>query len=139
MTPSTAIRISASSQTIMGSLPPSSSVSCFSVGAASRATCLPVPPSPVNETFLIAGLRAISRPTVSPGPVTTFRTPDGRPAPARISASLPQVSGVVWAGFKTTVFPATRAGPIFQPMMIAGMFQGMIAPQIPSGRLSTRV
>ncbi len=106
-------------------------------GAASRATCFPVPASPVNVTFRISGFLAISRPTVSPGPVTTFRTPGGRPASLRISASFMHVSGAVRAGFRTMVFPAVRAAPIFQPMMIAGMFQGMIAPQMPSGRRRT--
>jgi hypothetical protein len=48
-----------------------------------------------------------------------------------------QVSGAVLAGFTTMVFPAVSAAPIFQPMMIAGMFQGMIAPQVPSGLLMT--
>ncbi len=59
-------------------------------------------------------------PTTSPGPVTTFRTPGGRPAS---SASWPRrrvVSGVALAGLRTTEFPAASAGPIFQMAIMKG-------------------
>jgi hypothetical protein len=43
------------------------------------------------------------------------------------------VSGVVSAGFNTTVFPHEIAGAIFHAAMSNGKFQGMIWPQTPIG------
>ena len=43
------------------------------------------------------------------------------------------VSGVVSAGFSTTVFPAASAGAIFQASIRSGKFHGMIWPATPSG------
>ena len=51
-----------------------------------------------------------------------------------ISASFKAVSDVVSAGFKTTVFPVTSAGAIFQAAISNGKFQGIICPATPSGR-----
>ena len=44
------------------------------------------------------------------------------------------MSGVVSAGFSTTVFPAASAGAIFHESMSSGKFQGMICPATPIGR-----
>ena len=44
------------------------------------------------------------------------------------------VSGVVSAGFSTTVFPHASAGATFQASISSGKFQGMIWPATPSGR-----
>ena len=51
-----------------------------------------------------------------------------------ISARTSAVSGVVSAGFRTTVLPQARAGAIFQAAISSGKFQGMIWPATPSGR-----
>ena len=42
-------------------------------------------------------------------------------------------SGVVDAGFSTTVLPAASAGAIFQASISSGKFQGMIWAATPSG------
>ena len=43
------------------------------------------------------------------------------------------MSGVVSAGFSTTVFPAASAGAIFHASISSGKFHGMICPATPSG------
>src|SRR5436853_326205 len=43
------------------------------------------------------------------------------------------VAGVSSAGLKTTVFPETSAGKIFQVGIAIGKFQGVISPQTPTG------
>ena len=46
--------------------------------------------------------------------------------------------GVCGAGLITTVFPAARAGPIFQMAMMNGKFHGEIEPITPTGFLTKR-
>ena len=46
-------------------------------------------------------------------------------------------SGVISAGFITTVLPAASAGPIFQLVNISGKFHGTIWPTTPSGSRMT--
>ncbi len=75
---------------------------------------LPVAVSPVSEIMLMSSCLQIAAPTSPPGPVTTFITPSGIPASSAAFAISMAVSGVLEAGFRTTVFPAARAGPIFQ-------------------------
>ncbi len=43
-------------------------------------------------------------------------------------------SGVVDAGFRTTVQPAARAGQILFAISVSGKFQGVIAATTPTGR-----
>jgi len=45
------------------------------------------------------------------------------------------LTGVCSAGFKTTVFPAAKAGANFQVAINKGKFHGMICPQTPRGSL----
>ena len=56
----------------------------------------------------------------APGPVTTLRTPSGRPASAASSASRSAVSGDWLAGLSTTELPVASAAPSFQAVMIIG-------------------
>ncbi len=58
-------------------------------------------------------------------PVTMFTTPAGRSACWQISANSSAVSGVVSAGFSTTVLPQASAGAIFQASISSGKFHGM--------------
>jgi hypothetical protein len=51
---------------------------------------------------------------VALSPVTMFTTPGGKPASAVNSPSIKVVKGVEGAGFRTSVQPAAKAGPIFQ-------------------------
>ena len=62
-----------------------------------------------------------------------FTTPGGSSAWRQTSAKRSAVSGVVSAGFSTTVFPAASAGAIFHASISSGKFQGMICPATPSG------
>jgi len=62
-----------------------------------------------------------------------FSTPGGSPASSKISTNFSPSSGVYEAGLKTTVFPQTSAGRIFQEGMAIGKFQGVITPTTPSG------
>jgi hypothetical protein len=43
------------------------------------------------------------------------------------------VSGVCWAGLRTTVLPAASAGAIFQAAIRIGKFHGVIDPMTPIG------
>ena len=52
---------------------------------------------------------------------------------AQTSQKSSAVSGVVSAGFSTTVFPAASAGAIFHASISSGKFHGMIWPATPSG------
>ena len=133
----TAESTSASSRTIMGSDPPSSSVTRFTPRAASSATCFPTGVDPVNATF--ATRRSVTRasPRTDPLPVTTWKTSSGSPCSRMISAIRRVVSGVVSAGFATTTLPQTSAGPSLLPSSVVGKFQGTIATTTPSGRLRT--
>jgi hypothetical protein len=63
-----------------------------------------------------------------------FTTPGGRSACCRISAKSSALSGVVSAGFSTTVLPAASAGAIFQASMSSGKFRGMTCAATPSAR-----
>jgi hypothetical protein len=62
-----------------------------------------------------------------------LNAPGGSPASSQIRASASAESGVALAGFKTTVQPAASAGAIFRVTMVAGKFQGVMAPTTPIG------
>ena len=70
---------------------------------------------------------------VAPAPVIIFTTPGGKSASCIISANFNAVSGVVSAGFNTTVFPVANAGAIFQAAINKGKFHGIICPATPNG------
>ena len=123
--PSTVSSIGASSKTIFAALPPSSSVTLFLVGATARAMIFPTSVEPVNAILSIPGWLTMSAP-VDPSPVKILTTPAGSSACWHTSAKSKAVSGVDSAGFKTTVFPAARAGATFQANMSKGKFQGII-------------
>lgn len=48
-----------------------------------------------------------------PGPVTTLKTPGGRPASAHISENNKAVRRVYEAGLSTTVLPIAKAGQTY--------------------------
>ena len=116
--PAAAASRSASSNTMTGALPPSSRCTRFRSSAAAPATSMPARTRPVIDTRLGVGCATSARP-VSRSPHTTLNTPGGRNS-AAISASITVVSGVVSAGFSTTVLPAASAGAIFQTAIIIG-------------------
>ena len=69
-----------------------------------------------------------------PAPVTMLTTPGGSSACWQISANSSADSGVVSAGFSTTVLPAASAGAIFHASISSGKFHGITWPATPSGR-----
>ena len=122
---------------IIGSDPPSSSVTRFIPGAASAMICSPTGVEPVKAILRTCGWVTSAVPVTEPLPVTTLNTPAGSPPSARSSAKRRVVSGVVPAGLATTVLPATSAGASLLHNSVVGKFHGTIAPTTPSGRRST--
>src|ERR1700731_213291 len=72
--PSTAASQSASAKKIFGDLPPSSSVTRFSVSAALFTIILPTAALPVNATLSTPGWATSAAPAVSPKPLIIFTT-----------------------------------------------------------------
>ena len=101
---------SASANTTLADLPPSSRVTRLIVAAAPSAIPRPTSVEPVKAIFATSGCSTSRRPQTLPGPATTLRTPSGRPASSAIRSSSSAVSGVSSAGFSTTVLPAASAG-----------------------------
>ncbi len=130
--PSTAWSSGASSKMMFAALPPSSSVSFLPVPASSRRIALPTSVEPVKAILSTSALTSAA--PVRPSPVTMLTTPGGTSACCRTSQKRSAVSGVVSAGFRTTVFPQASAGAIFQASIKSGKFHGMIWPATPTGR-----
>ena len=99
--------MSASAQTIIGSLPPSSRVQGTRFRPQASATLRPVATLPVKEILSTpASTRAAP---VSPSPTTRLKTPSGSPAAAKISSTRLPEKGVTSEGFSTTALPAISA------------------------------
>src|SRR5438270_2934801 len=131
--PSTAKSKFASSSTIIGFFPPSSSEQCLKVFAAVVPMVLPTALDPVNEIARTSGCSSMGAPASAPNPVTIFTTPFGTPASASTRTRLKVESGVSWAGLITQVLPQTKAGNSFHDGIAMGKFQGVIMPQTPTG------
>src|SRR5882724_7939904 len=123
----------ASSSTIIGFLPPSSSEQCLKLLAAVTPTVRPTAVDPVSDTARTSGCSVIGPPTLEPNPVTMLITPLGIPASSRVRTRLKVESGVSWAGLITQVLPQTMAGRSFHDGMAMGKFHGVIIPQTPIG------
>ena len=139
MAPATAASRSASSKTMNGALPPSSSETFFMVAAHWAMSCLPISVEPVKVSLRTSGLEVSSSPMGPEAPVTTLKTPGGRPARSPSSARARAEKGVALAGFSTTVQPAARAGPALRVIMADGKFQGVMAATTPIGSFRTRM
>ena len=142
MAPATAASRSASSKTMKGALPPSSSETCFSCAEHCCISSLPTSVEPVKPSLRTSGFDVISAPIAgasSAAPVTTESTPAGRPASSASAATASAVSGVCSAGFRTIVQPAASAGAVFRVGIAAGKFQGVMPAVTPTGCLRTRM
>ena len=118
------------------SLPPSSSVTRFTVSEADFMTLRPVAVEPVKATLATSGW-AVSTPPRSLRSHTTLNTPGGRISFAMVANSS-VVSGVVGAGFDTMVLPASRHGASLFIRRMSGKFHGVMEATTPSGaRYST--
>src|ERR1700676_493143 len=135
--PLTAISMSASSNTMNGALPPSSSETFLTVPAHCSISNLPISVEPVKVSLRTIGFEVISAPISLDPPVTQEKTPAGTPARSANSHSASAENGVAVAGFSTIVQPAASAGPHLRVIIAAGKFHGVIAAQTPIGSLVT--
>src|SRR4029453_4803162 len=132
-TPFTARSKSASSKTMLGDLPPSSSVTVFNPRRAGSKIFLPAAPPPVKPMCRTRGWVTNGSPTSDPSPVTTLTTPLGNPASDTIAASSTIEAEVNSDGLTTTVQPAARAGASFQLVRVSGEFHGVMMATTPLG------
>src|SRR5271169_1800018 len=131
--PSTASSRFASSSTIIGFFPPSSSEQCLKLFAAVAPTILPTAEDPVSEIARTVGCSVSGVPTSEPNPVTILMTPLGTPASVNACTKLKVESGVSCAGLMTHALPHTTAGSSFHDEIAIGKFHGVIMPQTPIG------
>ncbi len=96
-------------------------------------TLVVVSTDPVKQILSTPGWRASKAPTTEPFPGITLIVPAGRPAFWAMRATSRALSGVYSAGFRTTVFPAARAGATFHATNMRGKFHGTIWPTTPRG------
>src|SRR5262249_37679138 len=123
----------ASSSTIIGFLPPSSSEQCLKLLAAVVPTMRPTSVEPVKEMARTSGCSISGPPIFEPNPLTILITPFGMPASVRVRTRLKVESGVSCAGLITQVLPQTMAGNSFHEGIAMGKFHGVIMAQTPSG------
>src|SRR5215469_2115555 len=123
----------ASSSTIIGFFPPSSSEQCLKLLAAIPPTIRPTSDDPVNDTARTSEWSARGVPTIDPYPVTMLITPFGSPASSSARTKLNVDNGVSCAGLITQVFPQTTAGSSLHDGIAMGKFQGVIMAQMPTG------
>ena len=138
--PSTASSRSASSNTMSGALPPSSSETFLTWSAHWAMSSLPTSVEPVKPSLRTTGFEVISRPmsgASGASPVTTESTPGGNPASSPSFTTDSAVSGVCSAGLSTIVQPAARAGAALRVGIAAGKFHGVMPAATPTGSLVT--
>ena len=136
--PATAASRSASSKTMNGALPPSSSETFFTCFAHCAIRSFPTSVEPVKPSLRTSGLPVSSAPIAGASsalPVTSWKTPSGRPASSPSRAIAIAVSGVCSAGFSTIVQPAASAGADFRVGIAAGKFHGVMPAVTPTGLL----
>src|SRR5258706_14794511 len=136
--PSAAAAGSASSKTMNGALPPSSSETFFTVVAHWAIRILPISVEPVKVNLRPRGLLVSSLPTLAAiFDGTTLNTPGGMPARCASSASARAESGVSDGGLITKVQPDARAGAHLRVIIALGKFQGGMAATTPIGSFNT--
>ena len=125
-----------------GALPPSSSETFFTWPAHCAISSLPTSVEPVKPSLRTSGFDVSSRPisgASSASPVTTERTPGGRPASSASAATASAESGVCSAGFSTIVQPAASAGADLRVGIAEGKFHGVIPAVTPIGSFVTMI
>ena len=123
----------ASSKTMFGDLPPSSSVDPMKREAVFAAMRDPVAVLPVNETSRRVGWSTRAWPASAPNPVTTFTAPGGKPASTAISAAEARTVAEVYSdGLIDRVADAERRRQLARGRR-QREFHGVIAPTTPSG------
>ena len=122
----------ASSSTIAGSLPPSSSVTRVRLAAAICMMALPPPTLPVKHTCFTRGSPITTGPITASAPVTTLRTPGGSARAMWRNVRTTDI-GVVGGGLTTTVLPAMRAYGRLAPRIARGQLNGKMIVTTPTG------
>src|SRR5258706_9675335 len=107
--PTTAASKSASSKTMFGDLPPSSSATCLNSPAAASLILRPPASDPVMATLTTSVWATNAAPASWPKPVTTLTTPAGNPACSNNSTKSSVDVEVNSEGLTTTVLPAASA------------------------------
>src|SRR6185312_17184516 len=87
---------------------------------------------PTNETAAISGCVSTAS-TATLSPMTTLKTPSGRPASFSSSAVHNDADGSFSDGFSTNVLPHAIAGAHIHIGTIAGKLNGVIPATTPSG------
>jgi hypothetical protein len=131
----TAASRSASSRTISGALPPSSSRTGFRCRPAVSAMMRPTRVEPVKFTRLTAGWAISASTTLAASAgalVTTLTTPVGRPASRRISPIRRWVPGQISDALSTTVLPQASGRATARTPRITGAFQGAMPTTTPA-------
>ena len=119
---------SASAQTMLAALEPSSPTNFFA--PAARASSLPAAVLPVTVTAATLGCAASSL-AVSRPPGTTLNNPSGTPA-FFIACAISSATSVPGGdGFTTTALPTASAGATFWISRLAGPLNGVTAATTP--------
>ena len=129
----TALSMSASSKTMLAPLPPSSSETGARWVEAEAMTALPVTDEPVKVTRSTRSSAVRVEPAGAPWPLSTLRTPGGKPASTARRPSRVTDAGVSSLGLMMHVLPQAIAGAIFHVAIISGKFHGEIAATTPAG------
>ena len=136
--PFTALSKSASSKTINGDLPPSSSEISAKFSAVFLITCAADAGPPVKDTRATDGCDVRVLPQGSPYPVMILTTPSGMPA---CWINLPNSSigaAPCSDAFSTMALPAANAGPILTALKNNCEFHGTMAATTPIGSRSVK-
>jgi hypothetical protein len=119
------------------SLPPSSSNTGVSRGAAAAITARPVATPPVSEMRSMPGWVTSAWASSLPGPASTFTTPGGSAA-ASAPASSSATSGQVGGTLTTVVLPAVSADVSFVIVSASGQLNGSRSAATPNGSRCSR-
>ena len=122
-----------------GALPPSSRLTRFNVFAHFSINIRPTRVDPVNESLRTVSLAVRASPIGSGRPVTTLRTPAGKPTRSASAARASAEKGVNSDGLITIVQPAASAGAHLRVIIAIGKFHGVIAAHTPTGCLRTMI
>ena len=87
---------------------------------------------PTKPTAWIVSLSRIAS-TASLSPLTTWKTPSGRPASWRSSAIIIGTEGSRSEGLRIIALPAESAGASFHSGIMAGKLKGVMPATTPSG------
>ena len=133
MDPFTALSMSASSNTMNGDLPPSSSETSAKFSRELVSTARAAPGPPVKEMRATKGCEVSTRPHGSPKPETMLTTPGGKPAASISSPNSSIAAEACSDALSTTVLPAAKAGPSLTATKNSCEFHGTIAATTPKG------